>query len=228
MCIEGQGANGLVLNSDRVANSSTAKRPSRGGGYKKSEGSRNQVLDAAILRLAENGLAQTSIQDIANAAGLSKGAVHYHFESKDELLERVLERCCQSIEVRVKKVFEEPGTPIDRVRRAILEMWIVRRDDVPEMRVLTELHGMSRQNEAIRMAFARALERSRNVIVEDGLKELMALGLKPRMSLEIAPRLIMATLDGLSLQHTIERIPPEEEAELLRAIEAMSIALFEM
>lgn len=218
-----------MLNSDRVANSSTAKKPpTRGGGYKKSEGSRNQVLDAAILRLAENGLAQTSIQDIANAAGLSKGAVHYHFESKDELLERVLERCCESIEVRVKKVFEEPGTPIDRVRRAILEMWIVRRDDVPEMRVLTELHGMSRQNEAIRLAFAKALERARNVIVEDGLKELMALGLKPRMSLEIAPRLIMATLDGLSLQHTIERIPPEEEAELLRAIEAMSIALFEM
>lgn len=213
-----------MLNSDRVASTSTARR----SGYKKSEESRNQVLDAAILRLAENGLAQTSIQDIADAAGLSKGAVHYHFESKDELLERVLERCCERIEVRVKQVFDEPGTPIDRVRRAILEMWIVRRDGIPEMRVLSELHGMSRQNAKIRIAFAKALVRARSVIVEDGMKQLMALGLKPRVSLEIAPRLIMATLDGLQLQHTVEPIPPDEEAELLHAIEAMSLALFEI
>ncbi len=186
------------------------------------------MLDAAIRRLAEKGLAQTSIQDIADAAGLSKGAVHYHFESKDELLQEVLVRCCESIEARVKAVFDDAGTPIERVRRAIYEMWLVRRDGAPEMRVLTELHAMSRQNEAIRAAFAQALRRARAVIVEDGLKQLMALGLRPRMSLEIAPRLILATLDGLSLQHTIEPIAPEEEAELLRAIEALSLALFEI
>lgn len=216
-----------MLNSDRVASPASVRRPPKGS-YRKSEESRNQVLDAAILRIAAAGLAHTSIQDIANAAGLSKGAVHYHFESKDELLERVLERCCESIELRVKKVFDEPGTPLDRVRRAILEMWIVRRDGAPEVRVLSELHVMSRQNEPMRVAFAKALERSRRVIIDDGLEQLIALGLKPRVSLAVAPRLIMATLDGLSLQHTLEPIPPEEEEDLLRAIEAMSLALFEM
>jgi AcrR family transcriptional regulator len=212
-----------------LASSTTrAPRAARGAGYKKSEESRRQVLDAAIAMLAERGLAATSIQDIADAAGLSKGAVHYHFESKDELLQRVLDRCCESIEARVRSAFAQEGSPMDRVRRAISEMWAVRRDGIAEMRVLTELHTMARQNEPIRLAFAVALRKAREQIVETGLKHLIDMGLRPRVSLSVAPRLILATLDGLSLQHSIDPIPPEEEGELLRALEATALALFEI
>ena len=197
-------------------------------GYKKSEDSRRQVLDAAIATLAERGLASTSIQDIADAAGMSKGAVHYHFESKDELLQQVLGRCCESVEARVRAVFDEPGSPMDRVRRAILEMWIVRRESIPEMRVLSELHMLSRQNGEIRKALGEAMRKAREQIIEVGLNRLIEMGLRPRVSLSVAPRLILATLDGLSIQHEIDPIPPEEEGELLRALEATSLALFEI
>ena len=197
-------------------------------GYKKSEDSRRQVLDAAIATLAERGLASTSIQDIADAAGMSKGAVHYHFESKDELLQQVLGRCCESVEARVRAVFDEPGSPMDRVRRAILEMWIVRRESIPEMRVLSELHMLSRQNGEIRRALGDAMRKAREQIIDVGLKRLIEMGLRPRVSLSVAPRLILATLDGLSIQHEIDPIPPEEEGELLRALEATSLALFEI
>jgi AcrR family transcriptional regulator len=211
---------------------SSPVRPTRAApkraGYKKSEASRRQVLDAAIAMLAERGLAATSIQDIADAAGLSKGAVHYHFESKDELLHCVLERCCESIEERVRAVFDEPGAPMDRVRRAISEMWAVRRDGIPEMRVLSDLHTLSRQNVPMRHAFAAALRKGREQIIEIGLKRLVEMGLRPRVSLMIVPRLILATLDGLSIQHSVDPIPPEEEAELLRALEATLLALFEI
>jgi len=196
-------------------------------GYKKSEDSRRQVLDAAIALLATRGLAATSIQDIADAAGLSKGAVHYHFESKDELLGHVLDRCCESIEARVLAVFGEPGTPMERVRRAILEMWAVRRDGIAEMEVLSELHTLSRQNEAIRASLAVALRKAREQIIEIGLNHLLELGLRPRVPLVVVPRLILATLDGLSLQHSVEPIEPEEQAELLRALESTCLALFE-
>jgi AcrR family transcriptional regulator len=204
------------------------KKAAKRAGYKKSEDSRRQVLDAAIATLAERGLASTSIQDIADAAGMSKGAVHYHFESKDELLQHVLGRCCESVEARVRAVFDEPGSPMDRVRRAILEMWIVRRDGIPEMRVLSELHMLSRQNREIRTALGDAMRKAREQVIQVGLNRLIEMGLRPRVSLSVAPRLILATLDGLSIQHEIDPIPPEEEGELLRALEATSLALFEI
>ncbi|HSO37027.1 MAG TPA: TetR/AcrR family transcriptional regulator [Labilithrix sp.] len=212
----------------RPARPPRAEKPAKRAGYKKSEDSRRQVLDAAIATLAERGLASTSIQDIADAAGLSKGAVHYHFESKDELLQHVLGRCCESVEERVRAVFDEPGSPMDRVRRAIYEMWVVRRDGIPEMRVLSELHMLSRQNVEIRDALGAAMRKAREQIIEVGLNRLIEMGLRPRVSLSVAPRLILATLDGLSVQHEIDPIPPEEEGELLRALEATSLALFEI
>src|SRR5689334_4452583 len=94
--------------------------------YDKGKGSQERVLDAAIATLASRGIGRTSVQDIADAARMSKGAVHYHFDSKEELYERVLTRCCEALTQRVQRAFEEPGAPLDRVRRAMTEMWIAR------------------------------------------------------------------------------------------------------
>lgn len=198
-------------------------------GYKKSEQSREQVLDAAIAVLAKQGVAGTSVQDIADGAGLSKGAIHYHFESKEELLERVLDRCCEVVEARIKAAFTTEGLqPLERVQRALAEMWIVRRDGVREMRVLTDLHTLSRQNRRIRKACGEALQRARRQMVDTGLEHLVALGLKPRVSIEIIPRLILATMDGLSLHQEIDPVSAEDEAEMLRALEATALGLFEL
>ncbi|AKV03250.1 Transcriptional regulator, TetR family [Labilithrix luteola] len=196
--------------------------------YKKSEDSKLQVLDAAIATLAKRGIADTSVQDIANAAKLSKGSVHYHFASKDELYERVLERCCETIEKRVVEVFEQPGAPMERVRRAVLEMWSQRRDGLPELQVLQELFTLSRQNPAIRQALADALKRSRKQIVDIGFARLLELGLKPKVGVDVAARLLLAALDGLSLHHAVDPITTSEQTEMLRTLEAMMIAIFEL
>lgn len=197
-------------------------------GYKKSEASREHVLDAAIAVLAKKGIAGTSVQDIADSAGLSKGVIHYHFESKDDLYERVLERCCQVVEARVRAVFSEPGMPLERIHRALTEMWIARRDGVREMRVLTELHGLSRQNRRIKKALAEAMQRSRRQIIETGLEQLVAMGLKPRIPVDMIPRLLLATLDGLALHQEIDPVSKEEDAQVLQALEATAMGLFEL
>jgi AcrR family transcriptional regulator len=196
--------------------------------YKKSEASREQVLDAAIAVLARKGLTATSVQDIADGAGLSKGAIHYHFESKDELLERVLDRCCEVVEARVRAVFVRDGSPIERIQRALEEMWTIRRDGVREMRVITEFHMLARQNRRIRKACGLALQRARRQIIDDGLVEVMALGLKPKVPIEAIPRLLLATLDGLALHQEVDPVGRDEEAHVLLALEATAMGLFEL
>jgi AcrR family transcriptional regulator len=205
-----------------------AKITARKTGYKKSEVSRKQVLDAAIVVLAKQGVAATSVQDIADAAGLSKGAIHYHFESKEELLERVLDRCCEVVEARVRAVFAEPGLPLERIQRALTEMWRVRRDGVREMRVITELHQLARQNRRIKKACGEALQRARRQIIDTGLEELVGMGLKPRVAIEVIPRLLLATLDGLALHQEVDPVSKEQEHEVLQAIEATAVGLFEI
>jgi AcrR family transcriptional regulator len=197
-------------------------------GYRKSEESRRQVLDAAVLTLSSKGLAASSVQDIADAAGVSKGAVHYHFESKDELLHRVLERCCESLEARARAAFEEPGTPMERLRRAVFEMWTLRRDGAPEIRVLSEMHVHARQSEPMRASLGAALRKARSEMIASGLERLVEMGLRPRVSLQVVPRLILAALDGLAMHHLVDPVTPDEEIELLKALEVTAFALFEL
>lgn len=196
--------------------------------YRKSEESRAHVIDAAITVLAAKGITRTSVQEIADAAGISKGSVHYHFASKEELLERVLERCFERVERRVREVFERPGAPLERMNRALYEMWVVRRDGEPEVRVLSELHVLARQNPSIRRAFAAAMRAARQQIIEVGIEQLVAMGLRPRVPIEVLPRMLVAKLDGLALQYELEPFTKEEEEAVMAALQTTAIALFEV
>ena len=51
---------------------------------------RQAILDAAIREFARDGLAGTTTQVLADAAGLSKAQLHYYISSKEELYEEAL------------------------------------------------------------------------------------------------------------------------------------------
>src|SRR5258708_9624580 len=53
---------------------------------------RKAILDACLKLFARHGFSTTSIDDIASAAGITKGAVYWHFENKEELFQAILDR----------------------------------------------------------------------------------------------------------------------------------------
>ena len=50
---------------------------------------RAALLDAAEQLFAERGVSRTSLADIAAAAGVTRGAVYWHFRNKSELLDAI-------------------------------------------------------------------------------------------------------------------------------------------
>jgi len=54
-------------------------------------GARERILAAAVERIARDGIDDVRIARIAMAAGVSTSLVHYHFETRDALLEQALE-----------------------------------------------------------------------------------------------------------------------------------------
>lgn len=55
------------------------------------ESSKTEILDAALELFATNGFHATSISQIAERAGISKGLMYNYFESKDVLLKKIIE-----------------------------------------------------------------------------------------------------------------------------------------
>jgi AcrR family transcriptional regulator len=58
----------------------------------RSERSRTQILDTALKLFAHRGYGATSVRDIAEAAGLSKGNVYHHFPDKESIFRALLDR----------------------------------------------------------------------------------------------------------------------------------------
>ncbi len=56
------------------------------------EQTRARILDAARASVLERGFAATSIDDIQEAAGISRGTFFYHFPSKDDVSREIIER----------------------------------------------------------------------------------------------------------------------------------------
>src|SRR4051812_36064791 len=66
-------------------------------------GAREAILDAATRVFAERGYRGATVDAILAAAGLSKGAFYWHFESKEELMRAVL---AERVERPVKELIE--------------------------------------------------------------------------------------------------------------------------
>ena len=82
--------------SDKRKESGGRGRSRRGPGRPRAderipEGSRNRLLDAAVEVFAQRGYERATIDEIAQAADLSKGTLYWHFSSKAELFGALLE-----------------------------------------------------------------------------------------------------------------------------------------
>lgn len=59
---------------------------------------RNSLLDAAELLFQQRGVSRCSLQDIALAAGVTRGAIYWHFQDKAELFNAMMERATMPLE----------------------------------------------------------------------------------------------------------------------------------
>lgn len=63
----------------------------------RSERSRRQILDAALKLFSHRGYGATSVINIADEAGVSKGNVYHHFPDKETIFRALLDRYFQSM-----------------------------------------------------------------------------------------------------------------------------------
>lgn len=72
---------------------------------------RSEILDAAQRLIYSVGYEQMSIQDILDAVGISKGAFYHYFDSKQALLEGIIDRTVEQIEQILLPVVHNPKMP---------------------------------------------------------------------------------------------------------------------
>lgn len=107
------------------------------------EATRQQIIDAARLVFHENGVSRSSLEKVAHAAGVTRGAVYWHFADKAELFMALRESGATPLAARIDPLLlsETIPDPLDAIEQALQEFFKVL-DDSPEVRQLFEIMAL--------------------------------------------------------------------------------------
>ena len=96
---------------------------------------RNSIIDAAERMFHEKGVSRTSLGDIAEAAGVTRGAIYWHFKDKVDLFDAMLERIVMPMEYMTGECGAACADPIARVRANALAVLMKAATDPQAQRV---------------------------------------------------------------------------------------------
>ena len=86
----------------------------------RSDTTRRAIVDAARTLFAELGFERTSIDQVAEAAGVSKGALYHHYRDKTEVLAAVYEDMARDMARRLVAAVEPVESPLEQVEAGSL------------------------------------------------------------------------------------------------------------
>lgn len=81
---------------------------------------RQALLKAAIKVFSRQGYAATRLEDIAEAAKVTRGAVYHHFGGKAELFAEIVENASQAGDRAIQRAIQEGGTFLEVVQRILV------------------------------------------------------------------------------------------------------------
>jgi AcrR family transcriptional regulator len=81
---------------------------------------RQEILDAASELFVKEGYENVSMRRIAEKVEYSPTTIYLYFKDKAELLEQVCHGTFERLSVHLKRILEQPGDPVDRLRRGLL------------------------------------------------------------------------------------------------------------
>jgi AcrR family transcriptional regulator len=167
--------------------------------------SRERLLEAAAKVFAERGYQAASVDEIAAAAGLSKGAVYWNFSSKDELFHALLE---ERIDRRIEETAEIlRSAPTDRpIDPEVANRWEDMLGRERELMLLSQEHwARAVRDPELRARYAERQARLRDVLA-DGLRARVRRTGAPRFSTPAADvaTAYLALANGLALQRLVD------------------------
>lgn len=85
---------------------------------------RNQILEAAEKAFYERGVARTTLADIAAMAGVTRGAIYWHFSNKADLVQAMLDTLHEPLDELAKAgESEDEMDPLGCMRKLLIQLF---------------------------------------------------------------------------------------------------------
>src|SRR5712692_2505554 len=158
---------------------------------------RRRLLDSAIVCLIDRGYANTTTSEVAERAGLSRGAQLYHFPRKEELLTSAVEHLFQLMFTDMKEKVGRLGNENDRRAVAIDLLWEIAGG--PLATAWIELVVASRTDSYLRGAVSGVNDRMTEFI-DRSFKELFPRPATAIADYDLVPQMVVLILEAMALE----------------------------
>jgi AcrR family transcriptional regulator len=90
---------------------------------KNPEERKNEILDAADMLFTQKGFDGTSTNDILEAVGIARGTLYYHFKSKEDIMDSLIDRYSSSLLNRAKEIAGDKSIPVyERIVQTVMAL----------------------------------------------------------------------------------------------------------
>ncbi|MEM7467657.1 MAG: TetR/AcrR family transcriptional regulator [Pseudomonadota bacterium] len=164
--------------------------------HNKSSQTQQTILEAASKILIEQGYNGFTLRKVASAAKISIGNLNYHYPTKVELIDALLEHITQRIIEGFTVVSAQAGdSPEDRFR-AVLDYWINDLQTIETTVFFPEIWSLSNHHEFARQTAASSYAHAKDIL------ETLVRDLNPDLTEDLVEQLAMfmcASLEGLTV-----------------------------
>jgi TetR/AcrR family acrAB operon transcriptional repressor len=182
---------------------------------------RNLILDTAEHVFSERGVSRTSLADIAHAAGVTRGAIYWHFKDKADLFCEMVARVTLPLEdAPCQADHGAAADPLASIRAMMVSILQRICEDPQARRVFHIIFHKCEYVDEMKPVWKRFSDMQLNCLkgIEQGLRAAVALGQLPRtLDTRRAALGLHALVDGLMSKWAAdpESMPREREAPQL-------------
>lgn len=160
---------------------------------KKEKPKYRQIIDAAIIVIAENGYHQSQVSKIAKQAGVADGTIYLYFKNKEDILISVFDEKMEMFADRLNEIIEEPITASEKLYKMVENHFTVLSAD-RHLATVTQLE-LRQSNLALRLRI-NAVLKNYLVLLDTILKDGIANGeFDKDMDIRLARQMVFGTID---------------------------------
>ncbi|PIC87330.1 TetR family transcriptional regulator [Sporosarcina sp. P20a] len=152
-----------------------------------------QIVDAAVIVIAENGYHQAQVSKIAKEAGVADGTIYLYFKNKEDILISVFREKMAIFVENIKEILKKDLPIAEKLQLVVENHFTVLQED-PHLAIVTQLE-LRQSNKDLRFQINNVLKEYM-VLLDTLLEEGVEKGeLSPKLDLRLARQMLFGTMD---------------------------------
>lgn len=182
---------------------------------KEAEERKNEILDAADELFTQKGFDGTSTAAILEKVGIARGTLYYHFKSKEEIMDALIQRTTTRLISRAREIASDKCVPaMERIIAVILSL-NVRTESTSGQAMIEHMHSPQNalMHEKIQTAIIRGVTPVLTEIIKEGIDQGLCSTPYPYECMEMFMTYTNTVFDG----SIMEQLTVEERSIRIQA-----------